>query len=213
MTYTDKDRTSALAGVFLCTNMVHILATQGKVDETLFNDSINSLFAFNPNNVSDIYSHRAIIAGAGVLKKFLQKGGYADSKNTFRYALGLMRLEKKLQKNSEMQKLIKQRIEQAHRQKRQLEKFNEPITTSTALVTNLASIYSESISHMTPKIQILGKPQYIQSEYNAKKIRALLLAGIRSAILWQQVGGRSWHFIFSRGRILKTINSQFHMSV
>jgi len=33
------------------------------------------------------------------------------------------------------------------------------------------------------------------------KIRALLLAGIRSAMLWRQCGGSRWRFIFFRRKI------------
>ncbi len=37
-----------------------------------------------------------------------------------------------------------------------------------------------------------------------KKIRALLLAGIRSSVLWRQMGGSRLQFIFSRQKIKKT---------
>ena len=33
------------------------------------------------------------------------------------------------------------------------------------------------------------------------RIRTLLLAGIRSAMLWRQLGGNKWQIIFGRGEI------------
>jgi len=36
------------------------------------------------------------------------------------------------------------------------------------------------------------------------RIRACLLAGIRSAILWRQVGGTKWQLLFFRRRIFDT---------
>jgi high frequency lysogenization protein len=38
---------------------------------------------------------------------------------------------------------------------------------------------------------------------NAAKIRALLLAGIRAALLWRQAGGDRWKLIFSRSAMQK----------
>ncbi|GAM56239.1 hypothetical protein JCM19232_5254 [Vibrio ishigakensis] len=35
------------------------------------------------------------------------------------------------------------------------------------------------------------------------KVRALLLAGIRSAVLWRQVGGKRRHLIFSRKKMVE----------
>ena len=34
-------------------------------------------------------------------------------------------------------------------------------------------------------------------------IRALLLAGIRSAVLWRQLGGRRWRLVTQRQRLLQ----------
>ena len=38
--------------------------------------------------------------------------------------------------------------------------------------------------------------------FAADLIRALLLAGIRSAFLWRQLGGRRWKLLFRRRRLL-----------
>ncbi|MEK7758734.1 MAG: DUF489 family protein, partial [Pseudomonadota bacterium] len=38
----------------------------------------------------------------------------------------------------------------------------------------------------------------------ADKVRAALLAGIRSAVLWRQLGGRRWQLLFSRGKLART---------
>ncbi len=37
-----------------------------------------------------------------------------------------------------------------------------------------------------------------------RQTRALLLAGIRSAFLWRQLGGRRWRLLFQRRRLLQT---------
>jgi high frequency lysogenization protein len=46
-----------------------------------------------------------------------------------------------------------------------------------------------------------GEQDYLSRPEIANKIRALLLAGIRSAILWKQCGGTRWKFLFFRKKI------------
>ena len=48
---------------------------------------------------------------------------------------------------------------------------------------------------------INGNPDYLSRTETANKIRACLLAGIRSAILWRQCGGTRWKFLFYRKKI------------
>jgi len=52
------------------------------------------------------------------------------------------------------------------------------------------------------RLSISGKPEFLKQPDKVAFIRALLLAGIRSAILWRQVGGRQWRLVFQRRRML-----------
>ena len=51
----------------------------------------------------------------------------------------------------------------------------------------------------------MGQSVFIHQKDILHRIRSLLLAGIRSAILWQQMGGKRWHFLFARKSIVRTI--------
>ena len=51
------------------------------------------------------------------------------------------------------------------------------------------------------RIQVTGVTQYLQQLSTQNRIRAALLAGIRSAVLWQQVGGTKWQVLFFRSKI------------
>ena len=46
-----------------------------------------------------------------------------------------------------------------------------------------------------------GDQAYLSRPETANKIRACLLAGIRSALLWKQCGGTRWKFLFYRKKI------------
>jgi len=69
------------------------------------------------------------------------------------------------------------------------------------VVANLASLYQDTISSFSFRIQVTGDPRHLQNSENAAKIRALLLAGIRSAMLWRQKGGKRWHLLFFKSRL------------
>jgi high frequency lysogenization protein len=45
---------------------------------------------------------------------------------------------------------------------------------------------------------------HLQNQDNIDKIRALLLAGIRSSMLWRQCGGGRFSILFGRKRLLAT---------
>jgi CII-binding regulator of phage lambda lysogenization HflD len=68
----------------------------------------------------------------------------------------------------------------------------------------LAALYQDTISRLTMRIHVKGVPEHLRKQAVADKIRALLLAGIRSALLWHQLGGRRWHlFVSVQGRCIE----------
>ena len=71
------------------------------------------------------------------------------------------------------------------------------------MISNLASVYLDVISPIGPRIQVTGTPSVLQQTGNQHKVRALLLSGIRSAVLWRQVGGKRRHLIFGRKKMVE----------
>ncbi|MCV5888715.1 DUF489 family protein, partial [Escherichia coli] len=70
------------------------------------------------------------------------------------------------------------------------------------MISNLASIYLDVVSPIGPRIQVTGTPSVLQQTASQHKVRALLLSGIRSAVLWRQVGGKRRHLIFGRKKMV-----------
>ncbi len=68
-----------------------------------------------------------------------------------------------------------------------------------------ADIYRDTISKLGSRIQVTGTPEILQQTGSAERIRCALLAGIRFAWAWQQVGGRQWHLLIQRGSMLKAL--------
>ena len=72
-----------------------------------------------------------------------------------------------------------------------------------SLVAELAGIYRDSVSVLGPRILVHGDRRYLDNPRNADRIRALLLAGVRSVVLWRQKGGSRLQLVLSRRAILR----------
>ena len=90
-----------------------------------------------------------------------------------------------------------------------LQRINQQITHLTlshpCVYESISNAYEKNISPLSPRIQVMGQSVFIHQKDILHRIRSLLLAGIRSAILWQQMGGKRWHFLFARKSIVRTI--------
>jgi len=196
----NRNRTLALAALFQTVEGVNQIATTGQVNAELLTQSINSLLMENPNEIEDLYGGVAgLKTGLEVLLYQLGAGrltpeGKPKNLEATRYAVNLLYLEKKLTNDQTTFRTVLQGIESAQ----QLEFF--PLTHPNMLA-RLAELYTQTISKIGPRIIIKGDQQHLSNPDNAAKIRVLLLAGIRAALLWRQAGGDRWKLLFSRGQL------------
>jgi high frequency lysogenization protein len=114
---------------------------------------------------------------------------------TVRYAMSIVYLEAKLSKQQDLLEIIHTRLQHAAIKKTH---FSPNINE---MAHSIAAIYQDTVSTFNYRIQVNGSAQQLQDPANADMIRALLLAAIRSAVLWRQSGGKRWHFLFSRKRL------------
>lgn len=193
--HTIDERVIALGGLFLATSQVDQIARNGMVDQATFETSIRSLFIETPEETIDVYGTANMLnPGLQSLSKHLQ-GDRSDADiQVIRYSLALLQLERKLNKNSRNFALIGEGIEQA---KRQVDHFS---ICHSSVIAKLADIYSEVVSPVSPRIIVKGSDGHLQNPENANKIRALLLAGLRAAVLWRQCGGSRWQLLFQRSK-------------
>ena len=199
MSKTLTDRTLALGGVFQAAYLVDQVARKGMVPQAEFETIIGSLFEMSPQTTEAVYGSRfEIKRGLQVLLEQMQ--GDEDKRNTsiMRYAINLLQLERKLGKRSAMLKQIADGLDGASHQIRHFG------LTHSNVVARLADIYSHTLSTLTPRIMVSGENNHLQNQENANKVRAILLAGIRSAVLWRQCGGRQWHLLFQRRKFVES---------
>ncbi len=193
MSKTLTDRTLALGGVFQAAWLVDQVARRGMLPQSEFETCLSSLFETSPPDTEAVYGSRyEIKRGLQTLTEQLQ--GDEDKRNAYimRYAINLLQLERKLSKRPAMLKKIAEGLDGAAHQ---IKHFG---LTHSNVVARLADIYSQTISTLSPRIMVSGENNHLQNQENANRVRALLLSGIRSAVLWRQCGGRQWQLLFQR---------------
>jgi len=202
-----QNRAIALAAVFQCVDGVSQVANTGQVDDTLFNTCINSVLTDNAGTAVELYGSLDNLK-TGLTSMLYQLGsgqmtpdGKAKDMEATRYALGLLHLEKKLNNNPEMFQQLLQGIQDTQKKLEFFDVGHENITAS------LAEIYTNTVSKIGPKIMVKGEQSHLANPANASKIRALLLAGIRAALLWRQAGGNRWKLLIERGKLQKQADS------
>lgn len=202
--YTQHDKTIALIGIYQASQQVYQLATSGEADEVAYKACVNSLFIENPNATIDVFGDvQQLQKGVSTLLAQMSSDQAVQNRNIeiTRYVLNLMILAKKLLQDPSALEKIFGVLETAKAQTAQFGEHHENV------IATLARAYSENISTLTPRIMVNGHGGHLQNPRIANKIRALLLAGVRAALLWYQVGGSRWGLLWSRKKYLQSAQS------
>jgi len=190
-----ESRTLALAGVFRSAALVNVLANEGTISEDDLRISVESIFETDPDDVIDVFGNTNNLSlGFTTLLNQLGKNNNNRNIDVARYVVSMLFLERQLMKNSAMLETLFTGVELATRQSEHFSSTHENV------IANLADLYSRTISELGPRIMVNGEQNYLETTAISNKIRTVLLAGIRSAVLWYQLGGRRWHIIFYRQR-------------
>lgn len=198
------DITLALAGICQSAHLVQQLAHQGQCPQDVLKTSLSSLLDLNPPSTLAVFGNQETNLQFGletliaVLNSSSRQGLSAE---LTRYTLSIMVLERKLNASKTALNNLSSRIEQLDRQLAHYE------LSSDTLLSAMASIYVELISPLGPRIQVTGSPAILQNTQIQNKVRATLLAGIRAAVLWQQVGGGRLQLMLSRNRLVNEAKS------
>ena len=193
-----KERTLALAGVFQAAELVRQSASHGTWTGFAATACLHSLFVIEPESPEDVYGGRGRVKlGAETLLAVLHgENRYADS---LRYGVGLLQIEKKFRRARKVQEQVGARLEEIALLGEDL----EPHEREDLQAEQVSTLYSDTISRLTPRIVVNGKPQYLKNPRTVAWVRTLLLAGLRSATLWNQLGGSRFELMFSRKTLIR----------
>ncbi|MGB5439476.1 MAG: high frequency lysogenization protein HflD [Gammaproteobacteria bacterium] len=196
-------RTLALAGIFQAARLVQQTARGEPRDSESTAASLNSIFNIDPANIEDVYGG---ITGIGTgLEVLVRQLGNVDNSRDIeltRYAVTLIHLENRLKRQPHLLQLIRSGIETCKQLSEPEKEFQAPV------IAMLADTYKQTISTLTPRLLVNGEPTVLGNTDSKNMVRALLLAGIRSAVLLRQSGGTRLRLIFQRRQLLDCAREQ-----
>ncbi len=200
-----RDQVIALAGIFQSARLVQQLARDGRAERDAFRDSIRSVLTVDAPDVAAVYGGiGGVRFGLELLRTKLVGRSTPSDLEMARYVVAMMHLEGLLRRKPAVQETIRAGIDTAQNQMKFFEADAGDEDVHPLLVEKLAELYAQTISVLGPRIMVSGEHGHLANPAIAARVRAALLAGIRAAVLWRQLGGRRWRLLFSRGRIART---------
>lgn len=198
----------ALAAVTQSAALVHRLAVNGEAPQQELIAVINPLFALDPDSSDAVYPQlRDLTLGLRTTQSIFGNERSPENSEMVRCTLGMLLLRNRLTASDEMQNSIRSRLRHIDPLEPLPASDSDAQSREAALARQersfrqLAGLYQDTISTLSYRIQVQGKVEYLKDDDVANKIRALLLAGIRSAVLWYQLGGRRWRLLIYRRRV------------
>jgi high frequency lysogenization protein len=196
------DRTLALAGLFQAARLVQTLAREGRADERAFAASVHSLFTFEADTVAGVYGGvYGVSMGLKLIEEKLDSRGSPLDFELARYAVGMIQLESQLRRLPAMQAAIRDGLTTIRDQMKFFTGEDTDGGVHPKLSEKIGELYQQTLSTLSPRIMVNGENDHLTNPLIAARVRAALFAGIRSAFLWRQKGGRRWQLLFFRRRI------------
>ncbi len=189
----NEERVLALAGLFQACVLAQQLANDGRCDETAMEAGVASVFRIDAPSVVGVFGNIANLR-LGLRQLIGQLDGNERDMAITRMVVTVMRLERCLSARPELLATLQQGIVAAQRQ---VEHFGRD---SSQVTGRLAELYASTLSTLKPRVMVSGNPLQLQQPAVVEKVRANLLAAVRSAVLWRQIGGRQWQLLLYRRR-------------
>jgi high frequency lysogenization protein len=191
-----RDQCIALAGICQSAALVHRTAHGLATSSREIDPLITSIFATEPETIDDVYGSVAQLrSGIAAAAEMLSKPS-VDLVPALKYVMALLDIEARLRARAELTQTLRHGIDELSSAER-----NESVFAP------LSALYQRTISTLDRRVHVSGSPEFLQRNEVAAKIRTLLLAGVRSAWLWHQSGGRRWHLILRRSTIRNTLTT------
>jgi len=197
MSAVDNPKIVALAGVFQAAELVRQAAQHGTWSGFAATASLESLFRLESDSVEAVYGDLSRLRlGLETLVSVLE--GDVQNSETLRHSVALLQLQRKFTRDGAMMAAVGEGLARIEDETGTLEEPEREEKRAEAV----AELYTDTVSHLTPRVVVNGRPQHLQNPRCVHWIRTLLFAGLRSAVLWQQLGGGRFRLLFGRKRLL-----------
>jgi high frequency lysogenization protein len=193
---SDTDRALAFAGMLQALQLVQSTAYGRPYDADAFQASLGSILAVDAGSTAEVYGGiGGVQKGLRLVQAQLMNDQRKPDAELTRYAIMLLHLERKLSKRSDLLDRLRAGIEQAQHQVEHLG------VSHAQVLASFAETYRQTVSTLQPRIMVNGDPARLADTAIANQIRALLLAAMRSAVLWRQCRGTRLGLLFGRKKL------------
>ena len=190
-----KDRVLALAGLLQAIALVQQMANNGQAQSQALAASIDSLFRFDADDTAAVYGGAPALRD-GLRRVIAQLDGDGRDPAQTRIAMNLLHLERRFAAAPGVADVLREELEAMAAQ------HAANGATHPDLLARLGELYARRISPLGPRVMVQGNPVYLSQPGVVGEVRATLLAGLRSAVLWRQLGGSWWDLVLSRRRLV-----------
>ena len=201
MSNTFDDRVLALAGMLQALAQVRRIADTGQSDSSQVQAALDSVFRIDAHSTEAVFSSaNGLRTGLRQLRDYLANGNKDEALG--KLALAVLQLERRFVRTGAMVNQVQTALVRLQ------PKANTLGSTHADVVSELAKLYADTLSHLRPRVMVQGNPHYLGQAGVVAEIRALLLAALRAAVLWRQLGGSLWDFVFSRRQMAAAIDAR-----
>ena len=200
-THPMSERVLALAGLAQALAQVRRIADTGQADQSVLTASLDSVFRIDADSAETVYGGRGNLRpGLTLLRDYF--GGKPRDEQLPRLALAVMQLERRFVGDDDLVHKVQRGIGA------QSGAAAQQGSTHPDVLSALGTLYAETLSHLRPRVLVQGNPHYLGQPTVVAEVRAVLLAAVRSAVLWRQLGGSLWDFLLRRREMAAAVESQ-----
>ncbi|WP_449445930.1 high frequency lysogenization protein HflD [Thermomonas brevis] len=201
MSNSFDDRVLALAGLVQALAQVRRIADTGQSESRQVQAALDSVFRIDAADAEAVYGGADNVRpGLRRLRDYLAEGNKDEALG--KLALAVLQLERRFVRSTGITSKVQAGLRQL---------AGEAQTQGSAhpdVISELARLYADTVSTLRPRVMVQGNPHYLGQAGVVSEIRALLLAALRSAVLWRQLGGSLWDFVLQRRAMAAAIDAR-----
>lgn len=195
------DRALALAGLLQSARLVQRVAQEGVFESPDLDAVLASVFRLDADSPEAVYGSAQLLRpGLQALIEHLDGGATRDGP-TSRIVVTVLHVERKLARRPDLLARIRDGVLEAARQR---EHFG---IGHASVAARLGELYAGTVSTLSPRVLVQGNPLQLSQPAVVAQIRAVLLAAMRSAVLWRQLGGSYTDLLLRRRALLQAAKS------
>ncbi|MFK3648712.1 high frequency lysogenization protein HflD [Lysobacter enzymogenes] len=196
-----SERVLALAGLAQALAQVRRIADTGQANASVLQTSLDSVFRIDASSPSAVYGSTAQLRPGLVLVQDYFSSRIKDE-HLPRLGLAVLQLERRFVRDGEMTDKVLRGIRE------QADNAQRLGSAHPDVIAALGTLYADTLSHLRPRVLVQGNPHYLGQPGVVAEVRAVLLAAVRSAVLWRQLGGSYWDLVLRKRAMVDSIDAR-----